>query len=351
MLDIDHTLSRDLYSPRAGKFGHRPGLIPFLAEMACLFELVLWTASTPSHALVFASQVDPMRRWFGSRLLAGNTTIELNHHHHYCPPRRTLSDEPSGETMTNCVKFLPLLDRPLHNVVLLDDRPDHTLHTGRNGLSIPPFLNSQRRQLRTALLVGPCQQEQERDPKEATSDDDELTRVVPILRAVAAARHSAVEELDYWRPFGYGDRRERRFGRTSRSHVDTGAQLSTPPIPAGTYVTRRRSAPEAYTLGRAPFGDGVEGKSLAELMWQAACHDSDYIRNFAVRFAESTLTERGGDGELPHQLHLHPHDLHPHHLRCLQAQAEMEHLAENCLWPERDPGWNCRPLERLLLGQ
>ena len=153
VLDIDETLVHASFTPDAhydtkvtitvgGETGHiyvayRPHLKTFLAAVAPLFEIAVFTASQSCYASQLMDTIDPQRKLGSHRLFREHCT------------------EVNGAR----VKDLSLLGRPLERMVIIDNSPVAYLFQPRNAIPILSWFD---------------------DP-----NDTELLKLIPMLKQLA----------------------------------------------------------------------------------------------------------------------------------------------------------------------
>jgi hypothetical protein len=240
VLDLDETLlSSFLSSPDRYEDSYtllRPHLIPFLREVTELFELVYWTAGSESYGRCAIKAIEEAGMELDGKPVAGEVAALFR------------QDTLRG---INYMKFLGHLNRDVHNTLLIDDRERSFLYTPRHGVKCRPFnfwavspeadvykliryrdelgrllhSNGRAAPLKSFNLDAPIQS--------TATEDDELLRLLPMLRAVASSPHAA-KELDHWRPKGYEKYDELRYEKFGFEFKECGV---------GSWETKRRAQP------------------------------------------------------------------------------------------------------------
>ncbi|WIA08413.1 hypothetical protein OEZ85_007851 [Tetradesmus obliquus] len=96
----------------------RPGLTEFLAQLAGMSEVVVFTAGLEEYAAPIIDAIDPDNKFIAGRLYRPACTRTAHH---------------------QCIKDLHLLGRPLSRTVLVDDTPLAFLHQPANGVPVLGF--------------------------------------------------------------------------------------------------------------------------------------------------------------------------------------------------------------------
>jgi hypothetical protein len=170
-------------------------LIPFLREVSELFEVVYWTAGVEWYGRAVMEAIEQGGRFLDGKPVAP-TAVGLFRQH--C-------------LKYDYMKFLGHLNREVHNTVIIDNYRRSFPLTPRQGIQCKDFSHYESlpgtviEKLGTSgkpkywndlIHVKPL------PPK--VENDDELMKLLPILRAVAVSPHAG-RELDHWRPDGYED--------------------------------------------------------------------------------------------------------------------------------------------------
>ena len=135
VLDIDETLLFGTERPLASEpdyvsapyfFYKRPGVDEFIVRMSTIFELGIWTASTPSYAEVvipflFPQNIQPSFVWARDRC-----TLRYN------------ADYGSHEWVKNLDK-LKKRGYPLESIIMVDDTPEKLSKHYGNLVRVHPF--------------------------------------------------------------------------------------------------------------------------------------------------------------------------------------------------------------------
>ncbi|ORC88163.1 putative PTP1-interacting protein, 39 kDa [Trypanosoma theileri] len=252
----------------------RPLLREFLMEVKELYEIVFWTAGTASYcsAMVDAMEVQvlqlPPSFYNVQEMLRdakSTETREGNDHVNFFALSRTQTLEEHSY-----MKYLPMLGRPMHRVIMIDDNVrSFPLHP-RNGVRIAPFLPDDKVLHDYSYAAIQLQEDEtlmnnEDLLKKIKSGKQEIARLerdqalldlLPLLRAAAAAE-DLPRELDYWRDDDYircDDFRETMNPRSVTRQRLLGSVLphrrETPIPPPKTHVMNHGFLEEANTAMR-----------------------------------------------------------------------------------------------------
>jgi len=144
VISLDGTLIESQWSRQFGwRYIKRPGVDEFLAQLAPLYELVLWTDCLSSADTVI-DKLDP-RRTIRHRLYRDATTYSQGHHR----------------------KDLGALNRDLDRTLIIDCSNEAFSMQPKHGICISPYSS-------------------EADPQK---EDKQLKRLIPFLQYLAYARH------------------------------------------------------------------------------------------------------------------------------------------------------------------
>ncbi|RNF00487.1 NLI-interacting factor [Trypanosoma rangeli] len=223
VLDIDetilHTYGMQLETEDTVAFFLflRPHLREFLKEVKELYEVVFWTAGTASYcsAMVDAIEVQVLQlprslcNVNEMKLAASGAPSTDNVNFYALSRTQTLEGE-------NYMKYLPMLGRPMHRVIVLDDNVrSFPLHP-RNAVKVPVFLPDDRALMEygqgVSLMNEDGAHKDDASLLEAISrgkaevarleKDQALLQLLPLLRRVAQAENIP-RELDHWRDDEY----------------------------------------------------------------------------------------------------------------------------------------------------
>ena len=169
ILDLDETLLYGSEQPLnrepdfvAGPYSiyKRPGVEAFLQEMSSIFELAVWTASTPSYAKEVVPEIVPASINLSFVWARDRCTLSFDRNTH------------SHEWMKNLGK-VKRRGYNLENVVMLDDTPRKLANHYGNLLPIRPF--------------------------EGDESDTELSLISQFLRELAQVPNVRKVEKRFWR--------------------------------------------------------------------------------------------------------------------------------------------------------
>lgn len=225
VLDIDETLLHTYAMWEATKTTQafavllRPHLREFLQEMKELYEIVFWTAGTASYcsAMVDAIEVQVLklpRSFYNVQEVQNDVAgISSTQHVNFFALSRTQTLEEKGY-----MKYLSMIGRPLHRVVMVDDNVRSFPLQPRNGIKISPFSPNDTVFLNYKKALDFIEKDAEAGgKKDATiqkyiergiaeekllNQDRALLDLLPVLRAAAKAE-DLPRELDYWRSDDY----------------------------------------------------------------------------------------------------------------------------------------------------
>ncbi len=140
VLDLDETLlfacELELGRPSDFRVGHyfiyrRPGLVGFLGKMSALFEIAVWTSSSPAYAHAVCTEIfqqlpAPAFVWAADR----------------CTVKRNLESD-----SWSLAKHLSKLKRrgyDLRHVLMVDDSPEKHLRNYGNLVRVSPYYGGER---------------------------------------------------------------------------------------------------------------------------------------------------------------------------------------------------------------
>ncbi|EKG01919.1 PTP1-interacting protein, 39 kDa, putative [Trypanosoma cruzi] len=225
VLDIDETLlhTYGMRLVREDTVGFslylRPHAREFLQELKELYEIVFWTAGTASYcsAMVDALEVQVLqlpRSFYNveeiKHLVRGSPSTE---HVNFFALSRTQTLEENSY-----MKYLPMLGRPMHRVIMVDDNVRSFPLNPRNAVKISPFLPDDRVLMEYSQALS-LMKENGDEKKEwdasllevinrgkaeilRLEQDEALLQLLPLLRSVAKAE-DLPRELDHWRDDDY----------------------------------------------------------------------------------------------------------------------------------------------------
>ncbi|KEG06241.1 putative PTP1-interacting protein, 39 kDa, partial [Trypanosoma grayi] len=147
VLDIDETLlhTYGMQAASADTVGFalflRPHLREFLLEVMELYEIVFWTAGTASYCSAMLDALEVQVLQLPSSFY---NVEEMRRDARGAPSSAHVNFFALSRTQTleehNYMKYLPMLGRPMHRVVMVDDNVrSFPLHP-RNGIKVAPFL-------------------------------------------------------------------------------------------------------------------------------------------------------------------------------------------------------------------
>ncbi|EPY36668.1 NLI-interacting factor [Strigomonas culicis] len=210
----------------------RPHLKEFLTEVMQLFEVVFWTAAEAEYAAAVVDAIERHVLGLPRSLYHHEEIVQYNLNH--AAPRRVTSHanfyclcERQSLQSFDRMKYLPLLGRPVHRTIIIDDSERSFPFTPRNAIKVPPFTVRVHRYTcvypsahtcadgtATSLLTRDLTKEglyTITDSPLGTADlrhlwDTALLDLLPLLRAVAATPEDDItRELDHWRAPNYTD--------------------------------------------------------------------------------------------------------------------------------------------------
>lgn len=207
----------------------RPKAQVFLATVAQLFEVVVFTASIQCYADQVLDHMDPEGKWISKRL-----------YRQHCTP------VPCGPGQIIFLKDMSILGRPVERVILVDDSPISHMMSPDNGIVVSPWTADQ-------------------------TSDVEISALLILLREIhrcVSETGSATEHLIE----RYGLRAffdSLRSGAMLRVFLDYMASGSQPPS-QGAQTTSKASAAAAAVATPARSDDAAAARSAAGTGWQVS---------------------------------------------------------------------------------
>ena len=205
VIDIDDTLiSSGWMYGETNVTALRPNVIPFLREMHELFEVIYWTAAVEEYGRAVLQAIEAIGKAIDGKSVCGANPKAMYRQH-------CLED-------WNDMKYLPLLKRPVQNVLIIDDSRKSFRMTPRQGVKMQGWSPSPREVMR--YLPAAYRQEffrcnqpvayedlpplpTEGKVSTASLADRSFDAMRSMLIHCAKSKNPSLE-MDYWRPDDYG---------------------------------------------------------------------------------------------------------------------------------------------------
>ncbi|CCW70955.1 unnamed protein product [Phytomonas sp. Hart1] len=201
----------------------RPHLKEFLLEVNELFEVVFWTAGTASYCSAVIDALETQVLQLSPSFYNYKRVLNMNKsdedktvHANFYSLSRTQTLEDHGY-----MKYLPILGRPINNVVIVDDNVRSFPLTPRNAIKVPPFevndsivqnyMYALSQTKEASINIGNLDETMLKFLKTGMKEiarmekDHALLDILPVLRAVVSVPPdgNVRNELDHWRDLNY----------------------------------------------------------------------------------------------------------------------------------------------------